>query len=278
MRLTTIRTASGTAAGRVDGKTVTTLPYADVAEVLASGSDWKTRVAAIDGETIDFDSADLAPLVPRPEKIFGIGLNYRAHAAEAKMALADHPVVFSKYWRSLIGPRDELVLPRNSSMVDWEAELGIVVGGPLRHADADEAQAGIAGYMVVNDVSMRDWQRRTTQLTQGKTFEASTPVGPVLVTPDEVDNARRLRITCSVDDVVMQDSYTDDLVFGPVELVSYLSEIITLVPGDIIMTGTPSGVGGARRPAIYLQPGQTLTTAVEGLGEQTNLCVAEESV
>jgi acylpyruvate hydrolase len=273
MRLTTIRTAAGTAAGRVDGTSVTMLPSRDVAEVLASGPDWQTRVAAIDGESWAVADADLAPLVPRPEKIFGIGLNYGAHAAEANVDLPGHPVVFAKYWRSLIGPNDTLVLPSNSAMVDWEAELGIVIGEPLRYGGHEPARAAIAGYSVVNDISMRDWQRRTSQFLQGKTFEGSTPLGPVLVTPDEVDDARRLRITCAVDGVVMQDSYTDDLVFSPVEIVSYLSQIITLVPGDIIMTGTPGGVGAGRRPPVYLQDGQTLTTGIEGLGTQTNVCL-----
>jgi acylpyruvate hydrolase len=273
VRVTTIRTDSGLQAARVDGDDLVLLPFGDVGELLASGSDWAARAAAVDGERIAAGEADLAPLVPRPDKVYGIGLNYASHAAEAKLPLPEHPIVFGMHWRSLIGPDDDLVLPHNSDMVDWEAELGLVIGASIRHAGPEAAEAAIAGFCVINDVSMRDWQRRTSQFLQGKTFEASTPVGPYLVTPDEVDGARDLRVTCSVDDEVMQDARTSDLVFDPVQIVSYLSEFITLVPGDVIATGTPGGVGGGRRPQIYLREGQVMRTAIEGLGAQENRCV-----
>ena len=274
MRVATIRTPGASAAARVDGETVTVLPYGDVAELLASGGDWPARAAGVSGDTLPLADVRFAPLVPRPEKIFCIGLNYRSHAQEADVEPPKYPAVFAKYWRSLVGPTDPIVLPANSQMVDWEAELGIVVGTPLRMVDESAALDGIAGYTIVNDISMRDWQLRTSEFLQGKTFEASTPLGPLLVTSDEVDHARRLRLTCYVDDERVQDAYTDDLIFGPAAIVSYLSQFITLTPGDIIATGTPSGVGALRQPPRYLRAGQTLRTSIEGLGEQRNTCRA----
>lgn len=277
MRVTTIRSGDGSRAARLDGDDLVLLPFSDVAELLASGPDWEARAAAADGPRTPYAQADLAPVVPRPEKIFGIGLNYAAHAAEAKLPVPDNPPVFGMFWRSLIGPHDDLVLPSNAEFVDWEAELGMVIGRPVRHATPDEARASIAGYTVINDVSMRDWQRRTSQFLQGKTFEASTPVGPYLATPDEVDHARDLRVTCTVDGETMQDAQTSDLVFDPVEIVCYLSQFITLTPGDLIATGTPGGVGGGRRPQIYLREGQVMRTAVEGLGEQVTRCIGDRA-
>jgi acylpyruvate hydrolase len=274
MRVATIRTDGGTRAGRVEGDSVTLLPFADVGDLLASGPDWPQR-ATDDGGSVALADADMAPVVQRPEKIICVGLNYRAHAAEANLELPAYPTLFAKFWRTLIGPNDDLVLPGNSDKVDWEAELALVIGTPTRHADLAAAESAIAGYTVLNDVSMRDWQRRTSQFLQGKTFERSTPVGPCLVTADELENPHRLHMTCAVDDEVMQDAWTDDLVFSAAEIVSYISGIITLAPGDLIATGTPSGVGGARRPPVFLEPGQAMRTRIDGVGELINRCVTE---
>ena len=151
-----------------------------------------------------------------------------------------------------------------------------MIGQSVRHADDAAAQAAIAGYTVVNDVSVRDWQRRTQQFLQGKTFEATTPVGPWLVTADApAAAAGHFPVTCEVDGVVMQDADSSDLLFGPIELVRYISDIITLAPGDIIATGTPSGVGAARTPPVFLRDGQLLTTRIAGIGECRNRCVKE---
>jgi acylpyruvate hydrolase len=272
MRLATVRTESGLRAARLDGDALVLLPFADVGELLATGPAWRTTAEGSGSDTIAVQEADFAPVVPRPEKIMGIGLNYRAHAAEAGLALPDHPVIFAMYWRCLLGARDDLVLPPNSTMVDWEAELGLVIGRPVFRADLADAAAAIAGYTIVNDVSMRDWQRRTSQFLQGKTFESSTPAGPYLVTPDEVDDAKDLHITCEVDGEIMQDAHTSDLVFKPAEIVAYASQFITLSPGDLIATGTPGGVGGGRRPQVYLRGGQIMRTSIEGLGEQLTRC------
>ncbi|WTD39676.1 fumarylacetoacetate hydrolase family protein (plasmid) [Streptomyces sp. NBC_01643] len=277
MRVTTIRTAWGTAAGRVEGNKIVQLPFADVGELLSSGSDWRERAEATDGIAVPVDEADFAPLVPRPEKIICVGANFRDHVAEVGLTLPEQPALFAKYSRSLIGPYDKIVLPPESNAVDWEVELGVVIGKTIRRVNEGEALAAVAGYTIVNDISMRDWQLRTSQFLQGKTFEASTPVGPYLVTPDEVDHARALELSCSVDGEVMQQSVTSELVFSVAKIVSYISSIITLVPGDLIATGTPAGVGAARRPPVYLTSGKSLETRIGGLGEQRNLCVAHAS-
>ena len=160
-----------------------------------------------------------------------------------------------------------------STNADWEVELAVVIGRQVRNAGADEALAAIAGFTVLNDVSIRDWQTRTTQFLAGKTFEGSTPVGPALVTADEIGDGRGLRVSCTVDGITKQSSNTDQLVFGPAELVADLSTIMTLDPGDIIATGTPGGVGMARDPQQWLAPGMVVRTAIEGIGEMVNPCV-----
>ncbi len=189
--------------------------------------------------------------------------------------LPAHPTLFAKFADTLLGARDDLVLPAVSEEVDWEAEPGVVVGAPVRRASTAQAAAAIAGYTVLNDVSMRDWQWRTTEWLSGKAFEATTPVGPWLVTPDEVGDAADLALRCEVDGRVMQSSRTSDLLFRPADLVAYVSRITTLRPGDLIATGTPGGVGVARTPRVFLAPGQVLRTVIEGVGECVNTCVAE---
>ena len=273
MRLATIRTAAGTRAARVEGDTAVELRAPDVGALLASGVD--PSAAETTGAVHDVGAIDLAPVVPRPDKVLCLGLNYRAHVLEMGHDLPDHPTVFSKYAIALIGARDEIWLPPESEKVDWEAELGIVIGRVIRRASAAEARAAIAGFTVVNDISMRDWQYRTQQFDQGKTWEHATPVGPWVVTPDDVDDARDLRVTCTVNGAVMQDGRTADLIFDPVETVRYLSTICTLVPGDVVSTGTPAGVGHGRVPPVYLRAGQEVRTAIEGIGELVNRCVAE---
>src|SRR5947208_12640697 len=210
--------------------------------------------------------ADFGPLV-RPGKVVCVGLNYRSHIEEMGRGLPDHPTLFAKYPDTLTGPYDDIVIPKASAEVDWEVELGVVIGRVTRNVDEAEAGASIAGYTVVNDVSMRDWQWRTTQWDQGKNFEASTPVGPFLVTPDEPGDPEDkgtvdLEITCRVDGQVMQSARTSDLLFSPAYLVSYVSRFTTLRPGDLIATGTPGVVGARRDRKVFLPPGQVLKTAI----------------
>jgi acylpyruvate hydrolase len=273
VRLATIRAPSGTRAVLVDGDVAREFDASDVGTLLAMSEGAATL--PLTGTEHAVDGLDYAPLVPAPRKIFCLGLNYRAHILEMGHELPDHPTVFAKFPISLVGARDDVWLPAESDAVDWEAELGVVIGRTVRRASAEDARDAIAGYTVVNDVSMRDWQYRTQQWLQGKTWERSTPVGPVLVTPDEVDHATDLRVTCVVDGEVMQDGRTSDLLFDPVETVQYLSTICTLEPGDLISTGTPAGVGHGRKPPVYLRAGQVMTTAIEGIGELVNRCVTD---
>lgn len=274
MRLLTFRTSFGTRAGRLEGDSVTPLDAADVGALLAH-PDWAARAASAEEPERDLDALDLAPVVTRPSKIICVGHNYRAHIEEMGAQIPEHPTLFAKFARALVGPRDGIVLPRVSDMVDWEVELALVIGRAVRHADDEEASQAIAGYTVSNDVSVRDWQRRTPQWLQGKTFESTTPLGPALVTPDELDLAEGLTVRCQVDDRVVQESTTADLLFGPARLVSYISQVVTLDPGDVILTGTPAGVGAGRDPQEFLAPGQTLTTSIDGVGECVNPVVKE---
>jgi acylpyruvate hydrolase len=189
--------------------------------------------------------------------------------------LPDYPTVFAKYPPALVGAHDDIVLPKVSDKVDWEAELTVVIGRPVRHATPEQADAAIAGYTVLNDVSVRDFQMRTKQFLQGKTFESSTPIGPWLVTPDELP-AGGWEISTVLDGETVQHSNTDQLVFTVIDLICYLSQIVTLNPGDVIATGTPGGVGHARKPPRYLTDGAVLVTAVAGIGELRNTCRLEK--
>lgn len=275
MRLTTMRTNGGTRAARVEGDRAVELGAPDVGALLAAGVDALRDAADTRGPEHELATLDPAPLVPRPAKIICLGLNYEQHIREMGHDPPDAPTLFAKYARALIGARDAIVLPRAAQLVDWEGELAFVIGTATRHADEAAARRAIAGYTVCNDVSMRDWQGRTSQWLQGKTFERSTPVGPELVTPDEVDDARDLALRCEVDGVVRQDARTSDLVFDPVAIVRYVSTILTLEPGDVISTGTPGGVGAGLDPPVFLAPGQVVRTVIEGIGELVNPCVAE---
>ncbi len=277
MRFATIRTADGTTAARFDGDTLTPLDAPDVGALLAAEGGPGGVAARVGAAPVLVAEADFAPVVPSPSKVICVGLNYRTHIQETGRELPEYPTLFAKFAETLMGPYDDLALPAVSNRVDWEAELGLIIGRPVYRASAAEAEGAIAGYTICNDVSMRDFQRRTLQWLAGKMFQHSTPAGPYLVTPDEVGNAADLEIGCSVDGETMQLARTSDLLFGPADVVSYISQAITLRPGDLVLTGTTGGVGDARKPPVYLKPGQVLRTWVEGLGECVNRCVAEKA-
>lgn len=276
MKLLTLRTANGptsTQAVRQDGDTLIEIDgYASVGDLLKN-PEWKSVAAAANGAHHAYDDADLAAVVPAPGKIICVGHNYRNHIMEMNREVPDYPTLFAKYAESLIGPNDELALPSESDAVDWEAELAVVIGKPGRRIAEADAGDHIAGYAVLNDVSMRDYQFRTIQWLQGKTWEKSTPFGPALVTTDEFTPGPLM--TSAVDGETMQSTPTSDLVFTPEFLVHYISTIITLNPGDVIATGTPGGVGHARDPKRYLSEGQLLTTTIEGLGQLNNKVIKE---
>ncbi|MER7922343.1 fumarylacetoacetate hydrolase family protein [Streptomyces sp. NPDC096057] len=276
MKLATVRTTSGTAAVRVDGDTAVETGHHDVGALLRQES-WREAAATATGRTHRTADLDHAPVVPQPGKIICVGLNYRNHILEMGRELPLYPTLFAKYPEALVGAYDDIVLPAVSEAVDWEAELALVVGTEVRHADRETAAAAIAGYSVLNDVTARDWQYRSPMWLQGKTFEATTPFGPYLVTPDEADAPAGLTISGAVDGETVQRADTADLVFDPAALVSYVSTILTLRPGDVIATGTPGGVGHAREPRRYLAEGQVLTTSIEGIGELHNTCRAEKT-
>ena len=275
MRLATVRRPDGTtAAVRLEGDELVLLGYTDLVTLLAEPG-WREAAAATSGEKISLAAADLAPAV-RPAKVICVGLNYRSHIDEMGRDFPEHPTLFIKFADTLTGPYDDIVVPTASAEVDWEVELGVVIGKTARRVDQAGAAACIAGFTVVNDVSMRDWQWRTTQWDQGKNFEASTPVGPFVVTGDEIGEAADLEVTCTVDGQRMQTARTCDLLFGPAAIVSYTSQFTTLRPGDLIATGTPGGVGAGRDPKVFLTPGQVLETAIESIGACRNLMVEDK--
>jgi acylpyruvate hydrolase len=276
MRFATIRSGSGTTAARFDGDTLTPLDAPDVGALLVADGG-PAAVPASAAAPVLVAEADFAPVVTNPSKIICVGLNYRTHIQETGRELPEYPTLFAKFADTLTGPYDDLAIPVVSERVDWEAELGVIIGRPVYRAGTAEAAAAIAGYTVCNDVSMRDFQRRTLQWLAGKMFQRSTPAGPYLVTPDEVDDAQDLEVGCAVDGEVMQQARTSDLVFKPADIVAYASQAIILRPGDLLLTGTPGGVGDARTPPVYLQPGQVLRTWIEGVGECVNRCVEEKA-
>jgi acylpyruvate hydrolase len=276
MRFATIRTGSGTTAARFDGDTLTPLDAPDVGALLAAEGG-PAAVSASSAAPVLVAEADFAPVVTNPSKIICVGLNYRTHIQETGRELPEYPTLFAKFADTLMGPYDDLAIPAVSDRVDWEAELGVIIGKPVYRAGPAEAAAAIAGYTVCNDVSMRDFQRRTLQWLAGKMFQRSTPAGPYLVTPDEVDDAQDLQIGCAVDGEVMQQARTSDLLFKPADIVAYASQAITLRTGDLLLSGTSGGVGDARKPPVYLQVGQVLRTWIEGVGECVNNCVEEKA-
>jgi acylpyruvate hydrolase len=264
VRLATIRTGAGTSAVRIEGDTAIECPATDVGALLATAN-WKAATAAARGAEHAVAGLDYAPVIPQPSKIICVGLNYRSHITEMGRELPTYPTLFAKYPEALIGPYDTLTLPPESDEIDWEAELAVVIGRPTRHVDRAAAVEAIGGYTIINDVTLRDWQFRTREWLQGKTFEATAPFGPHLVTPDEL--AADAAISCILDDEVVQESTIADLLFDAADLVSYISTILTLNPGDVIATGTTGGVGHARVPPRYLQDGHTLITRIAGIGE-----------
>ena len=281
MRLLSVDTAGGPrACAEHDGRYVDlcsadpTLPRT-VRELIAIGPEGVARASrALERGNAAYDPKDARLLSPVPDarKIVCLGLNYRDHAIETGAKIPEEPILFSKYPSSLIGHGAPILLPKVSQEVDFEAELVIVVGLPGRDIPADRALEHVAGYAVGHDVSARDWQLRKPggQWMAGKTFDTFAPVGPYLVTADEVPDPHALGIRLRLNGRLMQDSNTDQLIFRVPEVIAYLSQIFTLQAGDLIFTGTPPGVGMARKPPVWLKGGDVVEVEIDGLGTLRN--------
>ena len=218
----------------------------------------------------------MSPLpIDLPQKIVCVGLNYRDHAEEQGADLPEAPLLFAKWPNALIGPGEPIVIPRASSRVDYEAELGVVIGSRVRNVPAEHALEAVRGYLCLNDVSARDLQFADGQWTRGKSPDTFCPVGPRIVFREEIPDPQALAIRCVLNGEVMQDSTTANMIFGVAEIIAYASATITLEPGDLIATGTPAGVGVFRDPPVLLQDGDEVTIEIEGLGALTNPVRAE---
>lgn len=237
----------------------------------------RKRLAAIDPATLPLVKGTPRLGVPFTgiSKIVGVGLNYRDHAKETGAAIPTEPVLFMKATTAINGPYDAIRLPRGSVNTDWEAELGLVIGREARYVSADKALSYLAGYVTFHDVSERDFQKnRGGSWDKGKGCDTFAPIGPWLVTADEVKDPQNLRVWCEVNGAMRQDSNTAQMIFPCAHLISYISQFMTLLPGDVICTGTPSGVGLGMQPPLYLKAGDVVRIGVEGLGEQRQQVVA----
>ena len=286
MRLVTYRSSTGPRVAGIKGGTLVDLNRADpsvpscIKALLAGGAEGLRRAekALASGEAIRGEGIRLLPPIPSPEKVICVGLNYADHARESGVEPPPVPVIFSKFPTAVRADGDAIVLPRLSKEVDYEAELVAVIGVGGRHIPEQQARRHVAAYCCGNDVSARDWQIRKPggQWLLGKSFDSFAPFGPALVTADEVPDPNHLKIQLRLNGHLMQDSSTAQFLFAIEKLVAYVSGVCTLSPGDVIFTGTPPGVGFARKPPVYLRPGDVVEVEIERIGVLRNPVVAEE--
>lgn len=239
-------------------------------------SDGLKKISTIDLSSLPIvpDNTRLGACVGSVGKFLCIGLNYSDHAAESGLPVPSEPILFSKATSAIVGPNDNVEIPRNSSETDWEVELGIIIGKKAKYINEDDAEDYIAGYCVINDVSERAFQiKREGQWTKGKSCDTFGPTGPYLVTKDEVSNVQNLNMFLDVNGKRMQSGSTNTMIFSAKHIVYYLSQFMSLQPGDIIATGTPPGVGMGMKPSLYLKVGDVMKLGIEGLGEQTQTCI-----
>ena len=272
MRLATLRIDGTTATARIDDDTATLIgDYSDLSALLAQ-PDWALIAENATGRAVPLSGADYAPVVPRPGKIVCVGLNYASHITEMGRELPQYPTLFGKWADALTGAHDDVIVPDYAAAeLDWEAELAVIIGRAAYQVPESAAGGYIAGYSVTNDYTMRDYQYRTLQWDQGKTFENTSGFGPHL----DTHYALGTRIETRLDGELMQSATTDDLVFTPAKLVEYISHIVTLQPGDVIITGTTGGVGHARKPSRYIQSGQVVEVSIDGLGTIRNKTIVK---
>jgi 2-keto-4-pentenoate hydratase/2-oxohepta-3-ene-1,7-dioic acid hydratase in catechol pathway len=271
----------GACVGLVDQDTVFDLSAVDPgvsrqpALALAAGL---ARLQTLTGEAPTHPLTEVRLLAPaRPRKFLGIGLNYADHIAESGMKAPEYPVFFNKQVTCVVGPGDDVHMPRVSNLLDYEGELAIVIGTRCRHVPEDQAHEVIAGYTIANDVTVRDWQLRTPTMTIGKSFDTHGPLGPWLITPDELGDPRGLALKTYVNDELRQDANTSEMIFNCFQQVAHLSQAFTLEPGDVIATGTPAGIGAVRQPFPegLLKVGDVVRVVIEGIGELRNTVVEE---
>jgi acylpyruvate hydrolase len=283
VRLATIATPTGPRlhargrSGYVDVGAETGNPeFASLTELLRAGPTALDEVRALaDRDGHEHDPADLGPAVPAPERILCLGVNYREHAIEGGREVPTWPEAFVRGADSVLGPYADLVKPALSERFDYEGELGVVIGAGGRYIPADKALDAIAGFVVLNDASAREWQRAGTQWTAGKNFEGSMPIGPEVVTTDEAD-VTDVALTTVLNGAVMQSARTSQMIVDVPSTVEFFSSFTRLRPGDVIATGTPGGVGFARQPPVWLQPGDVIEVTIEGVGTIRNRVVAED--
>jgi 2-keto-4-pentenoate hydratase/2-oxohepta-3-ene-1,7-dioic acid hydratase in catechol pathway len=284
MKLVTFTHQGATRIGVVAGDQVVDLTAAvptlptEMTAFLAAGDsalDAARAAAANPTATIPLADVHLESPVLRPPKILAVGLNYADHIAETGMDTPKHPMIFNKQSTSAHPPGDPFHLPRASDKLDYEGELGVVIGRYCRHVPRERAQEVIAGYTIVNDVSVRDWQIRVPTMTMGKSFDTHCPIGPWIVTPDELPDPHSLELRTWVNDELRQHSNTKNLIFDCYTLVEHLSTAFTLEPGDVIPTGTPSGVGIGTRPPKFLVAGDVVRIAIDGIGEIQGAVIPE---
>jgi 2-keto-4-pentenoate hydratase/2-oxohepta-3-ene-1,7-dioic acid hydratase in catechol pathway len=275
MRLARFEHDGIAATGVALGDEIADLGDADPIHLLAGGAAVVNAAARAATRRLPLAGVRLLAPIPRPPKFLAIGLNYADHIAEAGMTAPDFPVFFNKQTTCIIGPGDPIHVPRVSELVDYEGELGIVISRRCRHVPAARAHEVIAGYTVINDVTVRDWQFKAPTMTIGKSFDTHGPTGPWVVTADEIADPQDLRIRTWVNEQLMQDASTKEMIFDCAQQIETLSTAFTLEPGDLIATGTPAGVGIVRQPPVFLRAGDTVRIEIDGVGTLENPVIAE---
>lgn len=279
MRFATIRHEGGLAFGRVEGDELVDVSagFASPAEALALDARGAVACAGANGVRRPLAGAVFAPPVPQPQRILCIGVNYAAHRAESdRPSDSPYPTVFVRFPSSMVGHGEPIVRPHVSDRFDWEGEMAVVIGRTARYVDAADALSHVAGYTCFNDGTIRDYQRHTSQFTPGKTFDRSGSCGPWVVTADEIPDPSALHLRTLVNGVEMQSAPTSHLIHDVPALISYCSQFTALEPGDLIVTGTPGGVGYARTPPIFLVPGDVVEVEISGIGTLRNEVVDEQ--